>query len=93
MTGAGLEPTPSKRKMPLTSALDHSVILPVCCVVNSMDDNRRYLLQVFNINDIILCIAMPTKCQVWDSYQGNRSDWCLKPAPKTTRPSYLYVLW
>ena len=81
MTGLGLEPNPSKRKMPLTSALEHSVILPVCCVVNSMDDNRRYLLQVFNIKDIILCIAMPTKCQVWDSKPRHLSDCCLKPAP------------
>ncbi len=44
--------------MPLTSASYHSAILPVCVVVNSMDNGKRYHLQVFNIKDTILCIAM-----------------------------------
>ena len=61
MTGVGFEPTPPKRLVPKTSALDHSAILPVCCVVNGMDDGRRYHVQVFKIQETILCIVMSTK--------------------------------
>ncbi len=61
MTVVGLEPTPEKWLVPLSSALDHSAILPVCFVVNSMDDGRRYHVQVFKIKETILCIGMSTK--------------------------------
>ena len=30
MTGVGFEPTPPKRLVPKTSALDHSAIQPLC---------------------------------------------------------------
>ena len=81
MTGVGLEPTPSMGLVPQPSHLDHPAILPVGCVVNSIDDGRRYHLQVFNINDTILSIAMSMKYQEWDSDPRHRSDWCLKLAP------------
>ncbi len=61
MTGVGLEPTPPNRLVRKTSALDHSVILPVCCVVNEMDDCKRYQVQVYKIQETILCIGMSTK--------------------------------
>ena len=61
MTGVGLEQTPPKCMVSYTSALDHSAILRVCCVVNSMDDDRRYHVQVFKVKETILCIGTSTK--------------------------------
>ena len=58
MTGVGLEPTPSKGLVPQPSHLDHPAILPVGCVVNSIDDGRRYHVQVFEIRETILRIRM-----------------------------------
>ena len=92
VTGVGFEPTPPKRLVPKTSALDHSAILPVCCVVNSMNDGRRYHVQVFKIQETIHCIGMSTKQLEWYSNPHHPSDWCLKPVPHTTRQSCLYVL-
>ena len=59
MTGVGLESLPPKWLVTKTSSLDHSAVLPVCCVVNSIHDVSRYHLQVFKIHERILCIRMP----------------------------------
>ncbi len=57
-----------------------------------MDDGRRYQVHMFKIKIIILCIGISTKWQQWDSNPRHRSDRLLKPAPHTTSPSGLYVL-
>ncbi len=73
MTGEGLQPIPLKWLVPKISTSYHSAILPVCFLVNIIDDCRRYHLQVFNIKDRILCIALSTKCQEWDSNPRHRN--------------------
>ena len=81
MADVGLEPTPPKILLPLTSDLDHSAILTVFRVVNSIHDSRRYHLQVFKIQETIISIGMSTKRLQLDSNPHHLSDWCLKPAP------------
>ena len=63
MTGTGLEPKPPEWLVPETSALDHSAILPVYWMINSMNDGKTYHVQGFKIKLTILCIVMSTKWQ------------------------------
>ena len=63
MTGTGLEPKQPEWLVPETSALDHSVILPVYFRVISMKDGKTYHVQVFKIMETILYIVMSTKWQ------------------------------
>ena len=51
LVSRGIEPTPALTEH---SALDHLAIPPVCILVNSMDDGRRYHVQVFKIKETIL---------------------------------------
>ena len=61
MTKTGLETHATKVTGALNQPLEHSAILTVYFMVNSMNDRTTYNVQVFKIKRTILCIVMSTK--------------------------------